>query len=169
MDVLMVSGRFGELIDSFLIDQHPVRNTDFFANVVVQLISGQGEWHGYLLDTRAGQGLQSISIHFEFLFAGGHGCLVSGLLRARQDGCRIESAGMQARWRAPIMAMNQEREFDIVIAGGGMVGTSLARLLADLGTGGRPCRIALLTGSRLNQTRRHSTCNRSAMIPESAH
>ena len=40
--------------------------------------------------------------------------------------------------------MNQEREFDIVIAGGGMVGTSLARLLADLGTGGRPCRIALL-------------------------
>ena len=65
--------------------------------------------------------------------------------------------------------MNQEREFDIVIAGGGMVGTSLARLLADLGTGGRPCRIALLTGSRLNQTRRHSTHNRSAMIRESAH
>ena len=40
--------------------------------------------------------------------------------------------------------MNQELEFDIVIAGGGMVGISLARLLADLGTGGRPCRIALL-------------------------
>ena len=42
------------------------------------------------------------------------------------------------------MAMNQQREFDIVIAGGGMVGISLARLLADRGTGGRPCRIALL-------------------------
>ncbi|MEC7550294.1 MAG: 2-octaprenyl-3-methyl-6-methoxy-1,4-benzoquinol hydroxylase, partial [Pseudomonadota bacterium] len=40
--------------------------------------------------------------------------------------------------------MSQEREFDIVIAGGGMVGTSLARLLADIGTGSRPCRIALL-------------------------
>ena len=41
-------------------------------------------------------------------------------------------------------AMSQEREFDIVIAGGGMVGTSLARLLADIGTGSKPCRIALL-------------------------
>ena len=40
--------------------------------------------------------------------------------------------------------MGQEHEFDIVIAGGGMVGTSLARLLADIGTGSRPCRIALL-------------------------
>ena len=40
--------------------------------------------------------------------------------------------------------MSQEREFDIVIAGGGMVGTSLARLLADIGTGSKPCRIALL-------------------------
>ena len=40
--------------------------------------------------------------------------------------------------------MGQEHEFDIVIAGGGMVGTSLARLLAGIGTGSRPCRIALL-------------------------
>ncbi len=40
--------------------------------------------------------------------------------------------------------MSQEREFDIVIAGGGMVGTSLARLLADIGMGSKPCRIALL-------------------------
>ena len=40
--------------------------------------------------------------------------------------------------------MSQKHEFDIVIAGGGMVGTSLARLLTDIGTGSRPCRIALL-------------------------
>ncbi|MGB1639998.1 MAG: FAD-dependent monooxygenase, partial [Pseudohongiellaceae bacterium] len=68
------------------------------------------------------------------------GCCVRG-----NTVCRIESAGHASSLVSPYNeAMNQEREFDIVIAGGGMVGTSLARLLADLGTGGRPCRIALL-------------------------
>tara|TARA_B100001057_G_scaffold154596_1_gene154756 strand:- start:6138 stop:7553 length:1416 start_codon:yes stop_codon:yes gene_type:complete len=41
-------------------------------------------------------------------------------------------------------AMTDEREFDVVIAGGGMVGVSLARLLSDLGSSPRPRKIALI-------------------------
>ena len=48
--------------------------------------------------------------------------------------------------------MSETETFDVVIAGGGMVGTTLARLLSDLDSKGNPLRVALL--DRLRALRR---------------
>ncbi|MBL6815800.1 MAG: hypothetical protein ISQ58_01575, partial [Pseudomonadales bacterium] len=61
---------------------------------------------------------------------------------------------MKALARNPIMATMSETEtFDVVIAGGGMVGTTLARLLSDLDSKGNPLRVALLDRAAFDKQR----------------
>src|SRR6056300_873540 len=61
---------------------------------------------------------------------------------------------MKALARIPIMATMSETEtFDVVIAGGGIVGTTLARLLSDLDSKGNPLRVALLDRAAFDKQR----------------
>ena len=45
VNILVVASRFSELIDAFLVDQHPFGNANFFTNVAIELIYTQSKCH----------------------------------------------------------------------------------------------------------------------------